>query len=198
MATPPSSKPSSPPEPRSTRGRAGWTPLHRAAFNLNRTVVPVLVAFGADLEARNTDGSTPLHLGAEQFHLRGDPEIVESLLGAGADPSARDATGDTPLHRAAEHNQNPAVVRLLVAAGADPDARNGNRQTPLHFAALLEHDSPGVVEALLAAGADAGARDAAGATPADYAGDARILALLTAASRNRGSLPRPHAPSVGS
>ena len=49
---------------------------------------------GANLEARNEYGSTPLH-GAKTG------EAVTALLEAGADLMARDNDGSTPLHEAA-------------------------------------------------------------------------------------------------
>ena len=117
------------------RDEYGWTPLHRAAHNLNRTVVPVLAAFGVDLEARNADGSTPFHLAAEQFRLRGKPVTVEALPEAGADPDAHNDNGQTPLHRATplEHD-GPGVVEALLSAGADRRARDAAGATPADYA----------------------------------------------------------------
>ena len=56
-------------------------------------MVAVLLAAGADLEARAEGGATPLH---EAARFSETPAVVAALLDAGADPAARDAEGRTP------------------------------------------------------------------------------------------------------
>ena len=79
-----------------------------------------LLAGGAEINARDRDGGTPLHKAAG---FNGNPAVLEALLAAGADINARDEKGLTPLHEAAWGVENPAVMEALVAAGADLDAR---------------------------------------------------------------------------
>ena len=88
---------------------SGETPLHRAGHNKNPTVVEMLLAAGAEIEARDEYGETPLHRAAQ---WSGNPAVVELLLSAGADPNARDHNGDTPL-KYAKHGD---VIELLQAA----------------------------------------------------------------------------------
>ena len=59
------------------------------------TVADVMecVAAGADPNARDENGGTPLH-GAAM--INDNPAIITALLDAGADASARDAQGQTP------------------------------------------------------------------------------------------------------
>ena len=116
---------------------------------------------GADLEAQNTDGWTPLHLAAEHSET---PAVVKVLLDAGADPNTRNKSGRTPLHRAAVFSKTPEVVKVLLDAGADLEARNNNGHTPLQLAAA-NSETPEVVKVLLDAGADLDARDEDGHTP---------------------------------
>lgn len=81
------------------------------------------------LDARDRDGSTPLHCTAWKGHLA----AVGFLLDAGADIQARsenDHYGDTPLHAAAHGNQKE-IVKLLIERGADVRARNMHGRTPL-------------------------------------------------------------------
>lgn len=81
------------------------------------------------VHARDTDGSTPLHLCA----WKGHPELATLLLDAGADIQAinqNDHWGDTPLHAAAHGNQR-AVVEILIARGANLEAKNPGGRTPL-------------------------------------------------------------------
>lgn len=81
------------------------------------------------VNARDKDGSTPLHCAAWKGHVA----VVEALLAAGADVNVRNQNehyGDTPLHAAAHGNQR-AVAELLLARGADVRAVSCNRRTPL-------------------------------------------------------------------
>ncbi len=55
--------------------------------------IKLLLARGADVNAANGAGNTPLHGAA----LRGSPAIVEFLLKQGADPTVKNARGLTPV-----------------------------------------------------------------------------------------------------
>ena len=94
------------------------------------------LAGGADLEARDKYGRTPLHFAAEFSET---PAVVVALLAAGADLEAQDEGGWTPLHYAAEGSKTPAVVTLLLDAGADPAAKDADGFIPWE---LVEDDSP--------------------------------------------------------
>ena len=70
-------------------------------MSLNELAVPSLTALldaGADIEARDAAGRTPLHLAAA---WNGGPARIEALLAVGADIGARSQDGWTPLHLAA-------------------------------------------------------------------------------------------------
>lgn len=144
-----------------------------------------LLATGADANAREPDGSTPLlhaaHVGdsssvqallaakadpnltnrygvgpMHEAALRADAELLETLLDAGADVDQALPKGETPLMLAARTSGIDAV-RLLIERGADVNVvEQWQGQTPLMYAAA--HDRGEVAAALIAAGADVNAR----------------------------------------
>nr|5AQB_A Chain A, 3G61_DB15V4 [synthetic construct] len=123
----------------------------------------ILMANGADVNALDEVGWTPLHLAA-WGHL----EIVECLLKNGADVNAADIDGYTPLHLAA-FSGHLEIVEVLLKYGADVNADDQAGFTPLHLAAIFGHLE--IVEVLLKNGADVNAQDKFGKTPRDLAID---------------------------
>ncbi len=69
------------------------TSLHMVAANGDLATARELIRRGANLNARNINGATPLILAASN----NNPEMVLLLLGAGADASLANNKGDTPL-----------------------------------------------------------------------------------------------------
>ena len=69
------------------------TPLDMAIFREHNEIAELLIAKGADVNARDDDGFTPLHIAAYEGHK----EIAELLIAEGADVNAKDDDGDTPL-----------------------------------------------------------------------------------------------------
>jgi ankyrin repeat protein len=76
-------------------GGEGFTPLHLAAQQQHAAVAVILIAAGADLNARNRFGNTPLWGALYNVH-DGDGEVVRVLLDAGADPDAENNYGASP------------------------------------------------------------------------------------------------------
>jgi uncharacterized protein len=114
----------------------GFTPLGLSAFFGRRSVVDLLLAHGADVNAvsHNPTGYTALTGAVAGGHA----EIVAALLDAGADPAHRYAQGYTPLHEAAASGKLE-IARLLLDHGADPNARLDDGKTPLAGALAKGH-----------------------------------------------------------
>lgn len=89
------------------------TALHSAvADGGDRRIARALITAGADVNARQRHGWTPLHGAADS----GDREIVELLLQRGADPAATQDGGKTALEIAREKG-HAEIIEVLEAAG---------------------------------------------------------------------------------
>ncbi|HEV8717725.1 MAG TPA: ankyrin repeat domain-containing protein, partial [Candidatus Binatia bacterium] len=106
------------------------TPLHLAAYMGHRDVVEVLLSHGAEKEAKDSHGRTPLHFTSFWDHT---VEAAERLLVHGSEADAREETGATPLHLAVIKSHKP-VVKLLLDYGADVNAKDKGNDTALRFA----------------------------------------------------------------
>ena len=150
-----------------------WTSAAPAAKGLTRQLfdtvfegdswaVRPLVSEGADLNARNFMGQTPLLLAV----LHDDTHTAEVLISMGADLNAIDGQlCRTPLGLA---YRNIELVALLIAAGADPNITDDvSRATPLHNVAQTGDTE--IALALLSGGAEIDIVDSRGQTPTYWA-----------------------------
>jgi ankyrin repeat protein len=137
------------------RSNQNWTPLHYGASHLEvvqkliqaganltiqnsqgavihsnslePTVLKLLLDRGVNVNLRNRQGQTPLHVHRLQ------PALVKLLLARKAQVNQRDAQGRTPLY-----DVNLEVAQQLVAAKADLNVQDNLGRTPLHQAILEE------------------------------------------------------------
>ncbi|MEA5582008.1 ankyrin repeat domain-containing protein [Nodularia harveyana UHCC-0300] len=170
------------------RSNQDWTPLHYAASHLeiakklieagadltiqnrqgavihsqdiNPTVLQLLLDRGVDVNLRNAQGQTPLHVNRFQ------PTLVKLLLERGAKVNIQDAEGKTPLY-----DVNLKVGQLLVAANADLNVQDNLGRTPLHQAVLEEQSffGPELVTLFLSKNAKFDLKDKQGKTALDLA-----------------------------
>jgi ankyrin repeat protein len=130
-----------------------------------------LIEEGADVNAAQGDGTTPLHWAVYKFDL----PLVERLLASGANADAVNRYGSSPLSEAVKIAHVPLVERLLEA-GADPESPNSDGQTVLMLAART--GSVDVAKLLVEHGADVNAREAwRGQTALMWAADGRFAEL---------------------
>ena len=118
------------------------------------------LAAGADVNAKDDWGKTPLYVAA----LGGHKEIAELLIAKGADVNAKGDGGVTTLQLAASRGHKE-LAELLIAEGAEINAKDEDGHTPLHQAALDGQKE--IAELLIAEGADVNAQRADGDTPLD-------------------------------
>ncbi|KAL2375014.1 hypothetical protein RJ035_000653 [Blastomyces gilchristii] len=82
--------------------------------------IHLLTTYGADINARDLTGATPLHYAARNVESRYQERIVTALLAAGAEPNCKDSKGRTPLGDLEGFwVLKGAVVKRLVEAGAE-------------------------------------------------------------------------------
>lgn len=115
----------------------GYTPLDLAEFASNHNkIVQLLIAHGAEINARAASGSTPLFWAV----MRDQKDDAKFLLDHGANVNTPDAYGDTILD-CALHLGFQSMVELLVNKGADVNAQDQSLHRPLTYALQGNEDS---------------------------------------------------------
>jgi ankyrin repeat protein len=112
----------------------GYTPLDLCLFaSRHKELMQLLVAKGADVNARASSGATPLYFAV----LRDQPDDVKFLIDKGADVNLADAYGGTILD-AALQMQYGSMIQILVDHGADVNAKDQSDQRPLTYALKMD------------------------------------------------------------
>jgi hypothetical protein len=140
----------------------------------NLAAIRLLLEHGADVNAVDEDGATPLFRAV--YNPTASPRVVTALLNAGARVNdvfdvkfrvpPRQHRQEAALHHAASVAP-PEIVKLLVAKGAELDVSNKKGITPLMVAA--KNGRAEVVKLLVDAGAHVSLKDKCGLTPLDWA-----------------------------
>jgi ankyrin repeat protein len=176
------------------QGGKGRVPLHIAALVGAIHVGPLLLdQKDADIDCRDADGNTPLHMAASQnktdfmqfllernasfdardnsqktvLHhaVQGGPAVIQFVLArGGAVLNTCDANGMSVLHSVVD---NEPLVKLLVDGNADVNVLNVNQTSPLHRAA--QQGSPETLRYLIGKGAVVNRQEGDGFTPLVFA-----------------------------
>ncbi|XP_046551962.1 putative ankyrin repeat protein RF_0381 isoform X2 [Haliotis rubra] len=144
----------------------GKTPS--SPFNISQDIadiVETLLKAGADINAKDDKGKTPLMTAIEGISKQreGESNLIPQLIARGANVNAQDSVGQTPLMMAvaAGHDISP-----LLTTGADVNSKNKSGKTALHFVSRNRHGfDTTIIQKLIAAGADVSAQDNDGNTP---------------------------------
>ena len=131
--------------------------IHLSAYQGNLDRIRNFIEKGADANAMDFYGATPLHYAA----VRGNKEVVEFLISRGVQANTGDKDGITPQHCAAGGGHKD-IVQILIANGADVNVKDIWGDTPLNYAARDGYVA--VVRLLIANGADVNVADRWGNT----------------------------------
>jgi cytohesin len=112
-----------------TGGYRKQTALHKAVWHYNTEIARLLLAKGADVNAKDKEDRTPLHLVPTDEGI----EIAELLIANRADVNAEDEDKETPLYTAVCY-ENYALAKLLIDNGANVNVKNKDGLTPLFLA----------------------------------------------------------------
>lgn len=104
--------------------------LFTAVKSKDITALVAMVERGADVNAKDDVGQTPLMMAATQ---RGSEKLIEQLVFQGADIRARDKNGMTALMHAAGKGEVQNAEQLLQL-GVDPDIKDNSGKTLADYA----------------------------------------------------------------
>ena len=156
------------------KSRTGQTALHLAAKCAHTKAIEVLVQMGLDIDLRNADGNTPLHLACNpEWVTRSVERFLPSSLKRKSSErtmivfTSGEAKLEDPRDETYHHGQGEGAIRLILGYGASVNVRGRENVSPLHLAA--ESSDAGRIKALLEYGADPLAIDDYGWTTLHFA-----------------------------
>jgi ankyrin repeat protein len=125
---------------------------------LSSTIAELLIEQGANINTKDEQKRTPLHLAAENNYFK----IVKNLINKKADVNVTDSKKETPLHYALRKN-NLVIVKYLLQQNAVVNGKDNLGKTPLHKA--VQNNCFETVQHLLENKAKVNAQDREGFSP---------------------------------
>ena len=134
------------------------TPLHKAVKDVYQSepdkvykLVKILIEHGADVNARDVVGLTPLHTTIEYTRHYTDLRIIKLLVNNGAKIDVlTHRSKESPFYYSLRYNY-PVLAKYLIEAGMDLNLKSRG-YTPLHFA--LYYNQEHITKLLIEKGAD--------------------------------------------
>jgi ankyrin repeat protein len=133
-------------------GKNGQTALH-VALASKMEMAKLLIEKGADINARDNDGLTPVFkIQFSELSEKIYRETLDYLLAHGVDLNVRTVAGNTLLHQLVADHQTVLFVNaipVLLEKGLDPNLKNAHGDLPLHLALLDPSISAAALKALI-------------------------------------------------
>ena len=107
------------------------------SYVCDKGIIDYLLDHGAEINFKNVEGQTPLHLVCEA----GNFEIMKHLVERGANINAKDFVEFSTLHYAVIGG-NPDIIKLLLDKGVDLNNQDVYGQTPIRFAVAHGTNEP--------------------------------------------------------
>ncbi|MFA5524656.1 MAG: ankyrin repeat domain-containing protein [Tissierellales bacterium] len=147
------------------KNKIGWAPLHEAVYKENGEMIIALKEAGANINVKNDNGDTPLHLAR-------NGSTVELLIELGANVNEENDKGETPLmlkapgYQGDHDKQEKNPILIMLDAGADMNKKYSDGMTLLQK--MLIRDNEYAIE-FINRGIDIHASDNNGLTALHYA-----------------------------
>ncbi len=120
------------------KNSSGWPPLVWASRRGHDTIVADLLERGADPNATDPDGCSPIWWAASRSSNGADAAFTKLVNLTSVDANLKDSNGRTPLIMACMRG-NQTAVKLLLARGVDRDAEDEQGMTALRWATQKQH-----------------------------------------------------------
>jgi ankyrin repeat protein len=164
----------------SGQNRVDTRPIIAAVKADKLEIVKILLAHGADINARNYFQETALHYAAKKGNLN----MIIYLIDRGAEINVADTAGNTPLTAVLTYGKtigdqnNLNIIKLLIEKGADLNVKTASGETPLIIAIKKCFDKPELPQLLIAKGADVNFKNINGDTPLHISASNNNLKLV--------------------
>ncbi|GBM15946.1 Ankyrin-1 [Araneus ventricosus] len=142
--------------------------------NSHTSLVKNMIAAGANVNCRDNNLNTPLHLVLQ--YCADKLRMVQLLIKAGSNPNSYNVHRNTPLHIAIIYCEDIEVIHELLKYGASVHLKDILDNSPLHLAVTNCKES--IVKLIIQSKADINLRNWNGETPLICAVKADCLAIV--------------------